>query len=78
MKFPEIGKLGKGRYYVMEIEGGCILHVPVSDDQRERDDLIDQIEEYSFEQYVIAENRKSHTMELDIEVELDPEPPELA
>ena len=76
MKFPQIGKLQKGSFYVMEIEGGCTLHIPMPENQRERDDLIDRIEGYSIQQYANAEDLKAHT--LDIEVDLDPEPPELA
>lgn len=78
MKFPKIGKLRKGGYYVMPIVGNCTLHFPVPDDQGGAKELINQVEEFSLQQQSVEEGNKAHTYKIEVEFEAEPDPPELA
>ncbi len=76
MQFPKIGKLRKGGYYVMPILGNCTLHFPVSDVQEEAEALINEVESYSLMQQAIGKVKDAHSY--NVEIELEPDDPELA
>lgn len=78
MLFPKIGKLRKGGYYVMPILGDCTLHFPVPDDQGEAETLINEVESFLIKQRAVNNVKESHRYEIQVELETEPEPPELA
>ena len=65
--FPTVKNWGRGGYYVMPILGDCTLYVPTPPDNDNALDFIDDVEQFSLDQYARQEN-----MGMSVEFTLEP------